>query len=67
MRGAAPRPVWLDGVWRDAAIYDRLALPVGTTIVGPAVLEQPDATTLIDPELVGRVDRLGNVVVELAA
>ncbi|MDF3061126.1 MAG: hydantoin utilization protein [Microvirga sp.] len=61
------RPVWLDGVWRDAAIYDRLALPVGTTIVGPAVLEQPDATTLIDPELVGRVDRLGNVVVELAA
>ena len=25
---------------------------------GPAVLEQPDATTLIDPDLVARVDRL---------
>ena len=36
-------------------------LPVGATIDGPAILEQPDATILIDPGLVGRVDRLGNL------
>ena len=43
-------------------IYDRLALPVGTEIAGPAILEQPDATTWIDPDLTGRVDRFGNLI-----
>ncbi|MFL5177922.1 MAG: hydantoinase/oxoprolinase family protein, partial [Microvirga sp.] len=61
------RQVWFDGAWQEAAIYDRLAMPCGTTIRGPAVLEQPDATTLIDPDLVARVDRLGNLIVERAA
>jgi len=61
------RRVWFDGAWQEAAIYDRLAMPGGTTIRGPAVLEQPDATTLIDPDLVARVDRLGNLIVERAA
>jgi N-methylhydantoinase A len=42
-------------------------MPGGTAIRGPAVLEQPDATTLIDPDLVARVDRLGNLIVERAA
>jgi N-methylhydantoinase A len=57
------RPVWFDGAWHDTAIYSRLDLPAGADIHGPAVLEQPDATTLIDPDLVGHIDRLGNVVV----
>ena len=59
------RPVWFEG-WRDAAIYDRLALPAGAEIAGPAILEQPDATTVIDPGLTARVDRLGNVIVTRA-
>ena len=41
-----------------------LDLPVGAVVPGPAVLEQPDATTVIDPDLVARVDALGNVIVE---
>ncbi len=56
------RPVWFDGRWHDAAIYDRLALPCGAVIDGPAILEQPDATTWIDPDLKGTVDDLGNLV-----
>ena len=56
------RPVWF-GTWQDASVHDRLALPVGATIPGPAILEQPDATTVIDPGLIARVDRLGNLVV----
>ena len=56
------RPVWF-GAWQDATVHDRLALPVGATIPGPAILEQPDATTVIDPGLTARVDRLGNLVV----
>lgn len=62
--GRGHRPVWFDGGWHDAAIYARLDLPVGATIRGPAVLEQPDATTVVDPGLVARVDRFGNVIVE---
>ena len=60
------RQVWFDGAWHETAIYTRLDLPVGTIIAGPAVLEQPDATTVIDPGLTARVDEYGNVIVERA-
>jgi N-methylhydantoinase A len=60
------RRVWFGG-WTDAAIYDRLALPVGAVVHGPAVLEQPDATTLIEPGQTGRVDPYGNLILETAA
>jgi N-methylhydantoinase A len=56
----------LRGGWQDTRIYPRLDLPVGTLIDGPAILEQPDATTVIEPGLRGRVDRLGNLIVERA-
>jgi len=58
------RPVWFDGGWRDTAVWARLELPVDARIVGPAILEQPDATTVIEPGFAGRIDRLGNLIVE---
>ncbi|MHB2169794.1 hydantoinase/oxoprolinase family protein [Alsobacter sp. R-9] len=58
------RRVWFAGAWHDAAVWSRLDLPVDARIEGPAILEQPDATTIVDPGLVARVDRLGNVVIE---
>jgi N-methylhydantoinase A len=61
------RRVWFDGAWHEAAIYARLSVPVGARIAGPAILEQPDATTLVDPGLAARVDGFGNVIVERAA
>ena len=57
------RPVHFDGNWHDTAIYDRLPLPVGTIIKGPAILTQPDTTVLIEPELQGRVDAFGNTII----
>ena len=62
----ATRPVHFGTAWHDTAIYDRLALPVGTVIKGPAILEQPDTTVLIEPELQGRVDAFGNTIIEPA-
>ncbi len=59
------RPVWFGG-WREASVYDRLLLPVGAEIAGPAILEQPDATIVVDPGLAARVDRLGNVIMARA-
>ena len=61
------RSVWFDGRWRESAGFDRLLLPIGAEITGPAVLEQDDATTVVDPDLTGRVDGLGNLVVERRA
>ena len=60
------RKVWFDGGWSETSVWSRLALPAGATIEGPAVLEQPDATTVIEPGHVARVDQLGSVIVEPA-
>ncbi|MEM8589701.1 MAG: hydantoinase/oxoprolinase family protein [Pseudomonadota bacterium] len=57
------RQVWFDGGWRETTIWKRLSLPIGAAIEGPAILEQPDATIVIDPGLVGEVDSYGNVVI----
>ena len=57
------RPVWVNGAWHDTCIYERLSLPVGAVIDGPALLEQPDTTIFLEPDLKGTVDRFGNLVV----
>jgi N-methylhydantoinase A len=57
------RQVRFDGMFHDTAIFDRLSLPVDAVVPGPAILEQPDATTVIEPDLIGRVDRFGNLIV----
>ena len=57
------RQVHFQDAWHETRIYDRLALPVGAEIAGPAILVQPDTTVLIDPGLVGRVDECGNTVI----
>jgi N-methylhydantoinase A len=58
------RQVWFDGGWRETPIWSRLDLPAGAVVEAPAVLEQPDATTVIEPGLAGRIDPLGNLIVE---
>jgi N-methylhydantoinase A len=58
------RKVWFTGRFRDTAIWSRLDLPAGARIDGPAILEQPDATTVIEPGFAGRIDALGNLIVE---
>jgi N-methylhydantoinase A len=56
------RQVWTNNAWRDTAVYDRLALPVGAIVPGPAVLEQPDGTVFVDAGLTGEVDSFGNLI-----
>jgi len=57
------RKIWFDGQWWDSPVYDRLSLPVGAEIPGPAVLEQADTTILVDPDLQGTVDSYGNFTI----
>ncbi|MFT6775039.1 MAG: N-methylhydantoinase A [Paracoccaceae bacterium] len=56
------RQVHFADAWHDTAIYRRLDLPVGAVIHGPAILEQPDTTVLIEPGLTGTVDAFGNTI-----
>ncbi|HEY5829965.1 MAG TPA: hydantoinase/oxoprolinase family protein [Hyphomicrobiaceae bacterium] len=46
-----------------AAIYARDRLGAGARIDGPAILTQLDATTLLLPGQVGRIDRVGSLIV----
>jgi N-methylhydantoinase A len=43
------RTVDVGGDPYEAAIHDRLAVPAGTTVDGPAVLEQAESTTVVPP------------------
>ena len=61
------RTVWHDDAEHKATLYERLDLPIGAKIPGPAILEQPDTTIFIDPKLVGEVDGFGNIVIRWAA
>jgi N-methylhydantoinase A len=57
------RAVYVDGGWQQASVYARHTLSVGAVVPGPAILEQQDATILVEPDLAARVDRLGNVII----
>jgi N-methylhydantoinase A len=55
------RPLYADGAWHEAAVYAREALPADARIAGPAVVQQFDATTVIEPGAVATVDAIGNL------
>ena len=59
------RPVRFNGGWHDTAIFDRASLERGAMIAGPAILEQPDTTIVIDPGATAIVDGLGNLVISV--
>lgn len=44
------RAVYIDGEWTNTPIYDRNDIPAGTTLEGPAILDQFDTTTYIRPD-----------------
>ena len=58
---AGRRRAWFDGRWHDTPVYRREQLAVGTELEGPAIVEQLDTTTVIEPGDHVRVDRLGNL------
>jgi N-methylhydantoinase A len=47
-----------------ARVFDRAAMAAGFTFQGPAIVEQPDTTTLVEPGWRGRVDDVGNLILE---
>jgi N-methylhydantoinase A len=50
--------------WTACPCLDRERLGVGAVVTGPAIVEQPDTTTVIPPGHRARVDRVGNLVIQ---
>ncbi|MBI3068910.1 MAG: hypothetical protein HYY79_08585 [Betaproteobacteria bacterium] len=49
----------------DTPVYDFAALPSEWTITGPAVIEQRFSTVLVLPGHIARMDRYGNILMEV--
>jgi N-methylhydantoinase A len=73
LRYGAPNPaaalvsksqVLFQGRRKLTAIYDRSRLLAGNRILGPAIVTEYSATSLIPPEWTCRVDRNGNLILE---
>lgn len=46
-------------------VYDRSKLPAGAVFEGPAIIEEPDCTTVIHPAWTVTVDEFGNLEIEI--
>jgi N-methylhydantoinase A len=71
-RDAAPpaprarRRVYVEGAgWQDWPAYARTALPLGAALDGPALVDEPGTTTVIEPGDRLRVDAYGNLLIEV--
>jgi N-methylhydantoinase A len=60
------RQVWFESGWSETPIYRRERLPLDFTLAGPAILEQLDATTVLEPGNIARGDMSGNVIIQIA-
>ncbi|MSO75785.1 MAG: hydantoinase/oxoprolinase family protein [Alphaproteobacteria bacterium] len=70
--GGAPAPratrdVYFAGAWHKTPIYRRDVLLPGIELKGPAIVEQMDATTVVDPGARLRVDAIGNLIITVGA
>ena len=61
------RRVWFPETrgYTDARIVDRHALAAGTTIAGPAIVEDPDCTVVVLPGDVARMSDKGHIIIEI--
>ena len=65
--GLVPRATvraYMDDALRPTAVYDRDALRPGDVIVGPAIIKEPIATTVVEPEWRALVTPLDHLVLE---
>ena len=53
------------GGFVEARVYERERMTPGSAIAGPAIVEQPDTTTVVEPGWRAAVDERGNLVMTL--
>jgi N-methylhydantoinase A len=60
---AGTTPIYVDGGFVDAALYDRLKLRAGDVIHGPAIVTEMDSTTLVLPGHTATTDPSGSLLI----
>jgi N-methylhydantoinase A len=55
------------GGWTETNIYARENLHLGARFKGPAIVEQPDSTTVVPPGAEVEVDAYGNLIIDVSA
>jgi N-methylhydantoinase A len=55
------RTVWFDGAGHECPVWERERLPERAEVVGPAIVEEFGATTVVLPGWLGALDVLGNI------
>ncbi|AGY56278.1 hydantoinase/oxoprolinase family protein [Gloeobacter kilaueensis] len=58
------RTAWFGGAWQSVPVFDRTRMGAGSTIAGPALIEMPEATVVVQPGWAGAIDRCGTLVLE---
>ncbi|TFG09155.1 hydantoinase/oxoprolinase family protein [Candidatus Heimdallarchaeota archaeon] len=58
------RKVNFDGEWTDTPVYEKSQLLAKNILEGPCIIDQLDTTTVIPPNVIGTVDRLGYILME---
>jgi N-methylhydantoinase A len=58
------RAVYFNGGFQECQVFDRTLLPRDTYLLGPAIIEQADATTVVEPSMRCDVDALGNLKIK---
>jgi N-methylhydantoinase A len=56
-------PMYIDGQWRQAPVYDRQRLSAGNRVAGPALITEYSATTVVPAAFVVHVDQQHNLVI----
>ena len=57
------RRVWFSDGWHQTPVYARDKLPLDSVFTGPAILEQLDCTTVVEPGDRVTQDKLGNLLI----
>ena len=48
----------------ESKVYDRSLLPAGAVFSGPAIVEEPDCTTVVPPNWQATIDEFGNIIIQ---
>jgi N-methylhydantoinase A len=57
--------VWFAGGWVETPVYRRELLPEGAQFAGPAIVEQLDCTTVVEPGTSAMQDAIGNLILKV--
>ncbi len=63
---AGARRAWFPAGWQETPVYDRDRLPAGVRFEGPAIVQQSDCTSVVEPGNRASLDAIGNLILEVA-